>query len=496
MKSFIKENKTKFDRIVDCVPAFLTITFLFLLIYISAVRPTWTAYFLTTYIIYYAYESIRVGVLSLNAYKKIKENRKIDWWNRLEKKYGKELDGFYQAILIPFASEPLSVLEPTVKNLTKSNFPKKKIILVLATESAKPTGLEISRQLKKKYGNEFGHFLITEHKLVEGEMKGKASNENYAGRELYKYVNEKGLNPKNIMVTSLDSDMKPDPQFLPMLTYKFFSEGKNRFKRIFQPLPINLEKAWGSITPARLVASFGFQYFSAQMQMPRKLINYSVYSASLHMIHAVGFWSPDIIPEDERFYWQSYFVYGTKLKVVPVFIPVYGDIIIGDSLWEAVKEQYKQIRRWAWGATEIKYFLYHMILDDSIPFADKLVKLLIRIRTHFEWVLIPVIISVGNFLPTWLNESYRKNPLAYMIPLFTSRILTVLLITFVLLIIMDNYYAPPKPEGWKKHKTYLSYLAWVMFPIVSFFFSAFPAFEAQFRMLINKPIVYIETKKK
>ncbi len=496
MKKFIRENKVKFDRIVDCLPALITIFSLILLVVLSAFKPTWVAYFLTAYIVFYAYESARVGVLSLRAFKWVKENRKIDWLEKLNNKYKGELDGFYQAILIPFASEPMSVLEPTIKNLSESNFPMEKVILVMATEVAKPSGLEISKEIQKTHGSKFGHFMITEHLLVDGEMKGKAANENHAGRELYKFITEKGIDPKKVVVTSLDSDMKPDPQFLAMLTYNFFEQGKNRHRRIFQPLPINLEKAWESITPARLIASFGFQYFSAKMQMPMQLVNFSVYSASLHMIHAVNFWSPDIIPEDERFFWQSYFIYGTKLKVVPMFIPVYGDIIVGDNLWAAVTEQYKQIRRWAWGATEIKYFLYHMIQDDTIPWGDKLFKLFLRFRTHFEWVLIPVIISIGNMLPTWLNEPYQKNPLAYMVPLFTSRILTILLVTFVSLIIMDNYFAPKKPKGWKGYQTVLTYAAWVMFPIVSFFFSAFPAFESQIRMLINKPIVYIETKKK
>lgn len=496
MREFIKQHKRQFDRVIDCLPAFLTTMTLVSLVLCSICFPLWVAYFTTAYMIYYAIESAKVGIYSWRAYKLIKKNREIDWHKRLEKKYGRKLEDFYQAVLIPYVREPESVLEPTIENLLKSSFPAKKIILVMAPEAAYPEGEDRAKKLAKKYANKFGKFYIFTHTLVPGEMKGKASNENNAARELYKALVKENINPENVLVTSLDSDMKPDKEYFSMLTYYFFKEGKKRFRRIFQPLPVNLEKAWETITPARIVASFGFQFYSAIMQMPKRLINFSVYSASLKMIHNVGYWSPDIIPEDERFYWQAYFKYAGKVRVVPVFLPVYGDIIIGDSVWDAIKEQYKQIRRWAWGATEIKYFLYNAIIHPEIPLREKLYKMSWRFRTHFEWVLIPVILSFANILPTVLSEEYRNSPFAYMIPVFSSRVLQILLVMFIILVILDNYFAPKKPKGWKTYKTILSYASWIIFPIVSFVFSAIPAYESQIRMLINKPIIYIETKKK
>lgn len=496
LQKIVKNNKSKFDRFIDCVPATLTISFIVLMIASAIWFPTLMAYFVTAYIVYYAYESLRIGYMSWLSFQEIRKNREIDWLDRLQKKYPSEFRGFYQAVLIPFVREPETILRPTLDNLLASNFPNEKIICVLAPEAAYPVGRELSEKLQKEYGKKFGKFFIFEHTLVPGEMKGKAANENNAGRELYKALEKDGVDPKNVMVSSLDSDMKPDKEFFALLTYKFFEEGKNRFKRIFQPLPVNLEKSWETITPARLVASFGFQYYAALMRISKRLINYSIYSASLYMIHDAGYWSPDIIPEDERFHWQSYFKYGTALKVIPIFLPVMGDVIIGDNIWDAMKQQYSQIRRWAWGATEIKYFVYHAIMHPEIPLGDKLFKMMWRFRTHFEWVLIPVILTFGNLLPIWLSEEYRASPLAYNIPVFTSRVMGVLLILFLVLVIMDAYFAPKKPKGWKPHKTLFSYASWVMFPIVSFAFAAIPALEAQLRMLLNKPIVYIETKKK
>ena len=496
IRNYITENKANFNRVIDSTPAILTISALVFLPILAVFRPNWVAYFVTAYIVYYSFESVKIGYLSWRAYKWVQKNDKIDWLEKLNEKYSDRLDGFYQAIIIPYVRESESILTPTIENLANSNFPSNKIILVLAPEAAYPVGRELADKLIPKYKDKFAKIFMCEHTLVPGELKGKASNENNAARELYKALTAEGVDPKKVMVTSLDSDMKPDKNYLPLLTYKFFEEGKERFQRIFQPIPINLSKAWMAITPARLVASFGFQFYSALMQMPHRLINYSVYCASLSMIHDVGYWSPDVIPEDERFYWQSYFKYGEKLEVVPLFVPVYGDVIIGDSIWDAMREQYKQIRRWAWGATEVKFFLYNAIMDNKIPLSNKLYRLWQRFRTHFEWVFIPVIITFGNFLPIIFSEEYRKSPLAYMIPTFTSRVLTFLLVMFVVLIIMDYYFAPKKPNGWSTYKTVLTYIGWVMFPVVSFLFSAFPALEAQLRLLFNKPIVYVETKKK
>lgn len=496
MKKFIKEHKLQFDRFVDILPVLLTVFAFILLVLGSIYYPAIVGYSVTAYIVYYAFETGKITVLSYRAYLWLKENRKINWLKKVKKSYSKEFEKFQQVVIIPFVREPETILRPTLDNLLASNFPNEKIILVLAPEAAYPVGIKLAKKLEPEYKEKFGKFFIFEHTLLPGELKGKSSNENNAARKLYKVLTAEGYDPKDVLVTSLDSDMLPDKEFLPMLTYHFFKEGKNRFMRIFQPLPVNMMKAWGSIPPARLIASFGFQFYSALMQMPKRLINFSVYSSSLKMVRAVNYWSPDVIPEDERYYWQAYFTYGEKLKIVPLYIPVYGDIIIGDSIWDAIVEQYKQIRRWAWGATEIKYFLYHAIMHTEIPWSAKLYKLVWRFRTHFEWVFIPVILSFGTLFPSLFSEEYRRSTLAYLIPMFSSRVLSILLGMFVILLALDNYYAPKKPKGWKLYQTIWTYISWIMFPIVSFFFAAIPAFEAQLRMLLKKPIVYIETKKK
>ena len=61
--------------------------------------------------------------------------------------------------------------------------------------------------------------------------------------------------------------------------------------------------------------------------LPEKLVSFSSYSTTLHMVHEVGYWATDAIPEDSRFYWKSYFRYGDRFRAVPLFIPIYGDAV-------------------------------------------------------------------------------------------------------------------------------------------------------------------------
>jgi len=454
MKKLIKNNKKIFDRIVDASPGFMVISIITLMIVLSIYSPEWVAYLVTAYILFYATESAKVGFFSWRGLKKIQENEETDWLKNLNDKYGSELKGHYQAVIIPFVREPESILKPTLENLRDQNFPNKNTIIALAPEEAFPVGEELAIKMKKEFQKDFKELYIYPHTLVEGEMKGKAANENNAARMLYKDLTAKGIDPKNVQVTSLDSDMKPDRNYLALVTYKFFEEGADRFRRIYQPIPVNLTKAWGAIPPARIIASFGLQFFTALMQMPGRLINYSVYNASLYTIKDVNFWSPDVIPEDERFYWQAFFKYGNKVKVVPMFIPVYGDVVVGDTIWDAVKQQYSQIRRWAWGASEIKYYMYNAIMHSEISLWTRSVKAFQRYRTHLEWVMVPIIITFGNLLPLILSEEYRKTPLAYTIPAFSSRVLTIMLFLFIMLIIIDNYLAPKNLKIGQKRRPY------------------------------------------
>jgi hypothetical protein len=90
-------------------------------------------------------------------------------------------------------------------------------------------------------------------------------------------------------------------------------------------------------------------------------------------VHEVDYWATDAIPEDSRFYWKSFFRYSGQFRAEPLFMPIYGDAVRARSYPRSLVEQYTQIRRWAWGVTDIPFFIDNALSHHEIPLRERTV---------------------------------------------------------------------------------------------------------------------------
>ncbi len=207
-----------------------------------------------------------------------------------------------------------------------------------------------------------------------------------------------------------------------------------------------------------------------------------------------GFWDPDVIPEDERLYWKATLQFGNDTKVIPLFVPVYGDAVLAETYWKSLKEQYKQLRRWAWGASEMAFSIPNVMKNKKISRYRKFTLIFQQIRNSFERAIAPIIITFGDLIPE-LNYHYQKTTLSYTIPTIVSRFLTITTILVIVILIFELKMAPEKTHKNPLNNAF-SYLTWITYPIVSIIFSAIPAIDAQTRLLIGRDITYTPTIKK
>jgi len=484
------KNEEKLGRIIDILVGGINWFIILLLLVCARYFPIIVSGAVTLYVVYWVYQSITVARHSTSSIKQIDKAMKTNWMQQLENKYKDEYKEIYQAILIPFANESIDIVTNTVDKIANANFPVEQKILALAPETKIESGLQIAQLLQEKYKDKFFKIFVFPHTLVAGEIVGKASNQNNGARELYKKLLNAKVDPKNVIITSLDSDMLIDKEYLSLLTYKFLEAKEDRFSKVFQPIPMNLTGMWETAAPAHMISSFGVQWFLSLIHRPFDFINFAVYACCLQSVHNAGYWAPDIIPEDERFYWQMYFYTKGKVEVVPLFLPVFGSVIVSENYKKTLIAQYDQIRRWAWGVSETSFIVIKMLKDTTIPWSNKLIKLYIKVRKNIEWVMLPIILGIGNFLPDWLNKDYKQSTIAFNIPILTSRMLTLTLFSFIALFFIIQKLSPAKPEKWKFYKTVLHYAKWVIFPIVSVIFGSIPALDAQTRLLLGKSIYY------
>jgi hypothetical protein len=400
----------------------------------------------------------------------------------------------WHVALIPTYTEPYEKLYETVRALAESDYPRDLRMVAIITRESDTQGRENVARLQAEFGDRFLHFFHILDPLEPGVVIGKSSAMAYGGRWLYRKLVELGFDPKKVIVTDLDSDYRVHPQYFGYLTYAFITN-EDRYHRLYQPLPMFHNNLWECPVIVRLVAVTTSQLQMWRHLTPERLISFSSYSVSLQTVHEVDYWATDAIPEDSRFYWKSYFRFSGRFQSVPLFMPIYGDAVRARSYPRSLAQQYLQIRRWAWGVTDIPYFIDNAIRHREIPLRDRASRLISLWVDHINWALAPFVLIFGSNVPLFLNETFRPTPLGQQLPVYVSTMLTVALLSLVVLIFIEGELAPPRPRNWGVWRTLASRLQWFILPFGCIAFTNMPALDAQTRLMTGRYLEYKVTEK-
>lgn len=428
-------------------------------------------------------------------------------------------------IIIPIYKEPLHVLRPTLEALEESNYDLHKVHIILAMETADPQSPQTAQILFDEFGSKLPNLYASFHQLTSQEVAGKSANEAYAlqwfekhfidlkerdqtsdstqiNPHLYQLADrgfskrrpQKTINPKNLLITSLDADYRVHPQYFAYLTYRYCLDPQRQY-HLFQPVPMFFNNIWKVNMFSRISATTSTQVQMSQQLNFRENRNFSSYAVCFETIKQAGYWDPDVIQEDSRLFWKIYFTFGKEVRVEPLFIPVYGDAVHADTYLESTKSLYQQMRRWAWGATDIPYVIIRSLTSKILPWNKKIIVVYDVIRFYFDWATLPIILAFGSFFPLYLNTTFRDTVIFYNLPLYTSRILTVASIGTIIFLYVDYLMSPKKPQHWTKYQRAFVHIQWLSMPILGILFGALPALDSQTRMLAGKDLDYKVTQK-
>ena len=191
---------------------------------------------------------------------------------------------------------------------------------------------------------------------IEGEIRGKSSNELWAARiAKRKLIDEMGYDLDLVTITSCDADTQFPPNYYACLTYKF-ATSRMRYRRFWQAPIFYYNNVWDVPAPLRLSNSLGG--LNQLVKLTRKYairFPQSTYSLSLRMADEVGYWDPDIISEDWHMMLKCFFLLNGNVNVEPIFLPVGNDGVRAHGYFRTFWEHYQQSRRHAWGASDISY---------------------------------------------------------------------------------------------------------------------------------------------
>ena len=178
-----------------------------------------------------------------------------------------------------------------------------------------------------------------------------------------------------------------------------------------------------------------------------------------------------------------------ELEVEPIYLPLFADAAQSTSFWKTVKNQYQQIQRWAWGASDDPWIIKSYLLSDDVPFWDKTMRLIQVIWSHFLWPVNWFLITIGLTLPTLLNPAFGRTALGYSVPKLSSFILTISLVFLIIMLVIDNIHKPKRPKEVSLFRQILIPFEFILMPFAGFFFSALPGIDAHTRLMLGK---YIE----
>jgi hypothetical protein len=447
------------------------------------------------FMIYWISGCANILLSTMKGWRRIEDTRKIDWLGRLDREFPEWKDCYYCTI-VPFASESIKVLRPTIQSIASSDFPTDRKLLFLSSEAALHEGRGIAERLAAEFSGQFAGIYVIEHVLQPGELKGKASNENFCGRFAYDKIVELGIDPGKVLVSSNDSDMRIEPHFPAYLLHEYLSEGAERDMRIYQPIPSDFSDYWGASFFTRILILSGVLWrITLQVRGKTRCTVFSFYSMSMKALHDIGYWDPDVIPEDERIMFKAIERFGRKFKVHPLFTLIRGSSIRGEGFWGAVSEQYMQILRWAWGASEIAHSLsVYAVLGREGRKAMR-GPILNQIRSATEWSLLPLILVFGGILPGLVEPWFVYTPFGHIYAIAMA-IIALTSTCFILCTIrLEHIIAPPRPDEGFTFASLCGTASWFLSPVVSLVFGSLPAFEAQTRLIMNQRIAYVESRK-
>ena len=527
-----------FRRTFEIIPGLISWSFLAMFIAMSFIKPVAAAFVLIAFDLFWLIKSLSIAGRLVQGYVRLHQTDIVDWATRLKDledigsaikrlsavrtkdsgyslyfenkryvqfletlkgaNYLKKAEDIYNAVIIATFNESNDILEPTIKSLISSTYDQEnKMIVMIAYEER--GGVEIEKtvnNLVSKYSKDFFVIKSIKHKQdVKGEVVGKGPNITFAGRHLLELVKNMKIKVDDVVVTTLDADNRPSGQYFNYLTF-LYSTSKNRLAQSYQPVAMFYNNIWDAPAAMRVVAA-GNSFWNVSLSMrPHLIRNFSAHAQGLAALVKTDFWSVETIVEDGHQFWRSYFTFGNEYEVVPMYTPIYQDAVLAGTYLRTILVQFKQIRRWAWGASDIAYVAYYGLKDKTIRRADKLSKFLRLFESHFSWATAPLVLAFMAWAPLFLNPESNQSIVVHQLPLVVSRIQTITMTGLFITVIISLLSLPPRPKNYRKSKSLLMILQWVLFPVTTIVFGAIAALNAQTRLMFGKYLEEFEVTEK
>lgn len=505
----LQNEKSKTYRWFERMPAVMSWSILALPFILSQINATLTAIVIIAYFIMWFVRAIGLSFRAIQGYRTMKKHMVLPWKRLLEDVENREFtlkklkwhrkninllsrypelikpSEVLHAVIIAVYNESKDIVEPTVKAVLNSNYDSKKIALVIAYEERGGEEVEkLCNELIKEYGSSFLLARAIKHpKDLENEVIGKGGNITFAGKLLENDLKKRNINSSRVIVTTLDSDNRPHKNYFSALTYTYCLSVEPKHIS-YQPIPMFTNNIWDAPAPMRVIATGNSFWMIVQALRPHMLRNFSSHAQSMEALIDTDFWSVRTIVEDGHQFWRTYFRYDGKHDVYPIYLPIYQDAVLAEGYKRTLKAQFIQIRRWAWGASDIPFVIHKGLFEkNKVPGWNLTTKIFRLVEGHISWATAPIILLFSAFIPILFNPDDLA---ANQLPNVASIIMRVGTLGIVVTLFLGLLTLPPRPERYKRRRRAYMIIQWVILPLTSVAYSASAALYSQSRLFLGK----------
>ena len=301
------------------------------------------------------------------------------------------------------------------------------------------------------------------------------------------------LDARNTFVSTIDTDTKVEKHFFMIVTSTFLQTDM-RDHAIYQYTPIYSNNWREGHFFARIIGIGTTMWQFFESQNPEFYRNFAVYGQSLACLHRANYWSLTSIVEDGMQYWRSYFGWDGVFRIIHTPAICEMDLVDEKNLYRTIRSQYKQLRRWSWGCTDIEFVLPQFLKNKKIKTTEKIRKTIYLVYNHLFWAGGPFMLFFIGYVPG-VFTSIDHSLATFTVPIASSLIFTILFATIIIpsilsIHIMRRY----------THFTALDYvwnmIQWIAVPVLTLTLFSIPAIESQVRLFLGKRIDSFDTTEK
>ena len=521
------------QRFMECVPALLLVVAVVVPVTLLFISPVLAYVAFGGYLFFWGCQSIHLAIRQAREYRIMRRYKVTDWDERLRHLTdpytrmhaladrprlndgeAEELvalnhwvhtgpdvpapDEMRHLIVMPVANEDASIIHESLDELLQTDYRKDRVLLCLTFEERSEVWTpEAIGAIEQRYTSEFGMFMTTRHPDgLPGEGRVKGANISWGAQLARQELHRRGLRDEQIIVSAFDADTRPSHNYFQVLTYSYLTN-PNRDIDSYQPVLLFHNNVWDVTTASRLVGYIASMWTLVDSTRPERLRIFSSHAMGMKALVGVNFWSRNVIPDDSRQFWRMFYGTEGRAKTVPLHVSVYLDGVDADGFWNTVKEQYRQIRRWAYGIIDFPYIMEQNAVSPKIPLGLRIAQTYRQISQFHLWAVVPLLLMTlrpvaGAVEPVAVHSSWMVADLA-AVAIIASGVMSPLGLGISALVALKLL--PVRPSH-RPRKFWLRMgLEWLALPIVAPIFFCAPAIDSQVRLMARRYLGFRVTVK-